>query len=214
MTASAETISARGAAPLPRQRRARLSAGLAAVAEAREHVRAAIRDWALPVSSDIAVLATWDLVTSLLTEGPGGADGTEGPAGSGSRAHGSPAEGRCGPFLYGTITPGMVTLGISGERGRLRVDAFDGRRYRGGTPGLAIVASLADDWGRYRTPGGRAAYFTLNFSIPFLAEIHDAVSSDAAILGLADNSKKRSLFAVADQADQPERPAPADTSAD
>jgi len=211
MTASAEKISARGAMPLPRQRRVRLSQGLAAVAEAREHVRVAIRDWALPVSPDIAVLATWDLVTSLLTEGPGGTDGTEGPAGSGGHAHGTRAEGRCGPFLYGTITPGMVTLGINGERGRLRVDAFDGRRYRWGTPGLAIVASLADDWGRYRTPGGRAAYFTLNFGIPFLTEILDAASSDVAAPPPADNSKKRPLAVVADQ---PERPAPADTSAD
>jgi len=211
MTASAGTISARGAAPLPRQRRVRLSQGLAAVAEAREHVRVAIRDWVLPVSPDIAVLATWDLVTSLLTEGPGGTDGTEGPAGSEDQAHGARPAGRCGPFLYGTITPGMVTLGINGERGRLRVDAFDGRRYRWGTPGLAIVASLADDWGRYRTPGGRAAYFTLNFGIPFLAEIHDAVSSDAPAATTADNSNKRMLRLVADQ---PERPAPADTSAD
>ena len=138
MTASAETI------PVAlRQRRYRLSPGLAAVAEARDRVRAAIRDWDLPVSADIAVLATWDLVTSLLTEGPGGADGTEGPAG-----------------------PGTVTLGISGSDDRLRVDAYDGRRYRWGTPGLAIVAGLADGWGRYRTPGGRAAYFCLAFSSP------------------------------------------------
>ena len=211
MTASAETILPRGAEPLPRQRRVRLSQGLAAVAEAREHVRSAIRDWALPVSADIAVLATWDLVTSLLTEGPGGTDGTEGPAGSGGHAHGTRAEGQCGPFLYGTITPGMVTLGINAERGRLRVDGFDGRRYHWGTPGLAIVASLADDWGRYRTPAGRAAYFTLNFGIPFLAEIHDAASGGATTAAAADNSKKRLLALVADQ---PERPAPADTSAD
>jgi hypothetical protein len=211
MTASAETISSRKPVPLPRQRRVRLSQGLAAVAEAREHVRAAIRDWDLAVSADIAVLATWDLVTSLLTEGPGGADGTEGPAGSGNRGHGSSPEGRVGPFLYGTITPGMVTLGINAERGRLRVDAFDGRRYRWGTPGLAIVASLADDWGRYRTPAGRAAYFTLNFGIPFFAEIHDAVASEAGTPDGDDNSKKRMLTVVADQ---PERPAPADTSAD
>jgi hypothetical protein len=146
MTASAETIQARVAAPALRQRRYRLTPGLAAVAEAREHVRAAIGDWGLPVSADIAVLATWDLVTSLLTEGPGGADGTEGPAG-----------------------PGTVTLGISGSHGRLRVDAYDGRHYRWGTPGLAIVASLAADWGRYRTPGGRAAYFCLAFSPPGLS---------------------------------------------
>jgi hypothetical protein len=211
VTALAETISTRGPVPLPRHRRVRLSQGLAAVAEAREHVRAAVHDWGLPVSSDIAVLATWDLVTSLLTEGPGGADGTEGPAGSINRAQGGPAEGRFGPFLYGTVTPGMVTLGISGERGRLRVDAFDGRRFRWGTPGLAIVASLADDWGRYRTPAGRAAYFTLNFGIPFFAEIHDAAASDAELLQSSDNSKKRPLTVVPDQ---PERPASADTSAD
>jgi hypothetical protein len=211
MTASAETISARGPMPLPRQRRVRLSQGLAAVAEAREHGRAAIRDWELPVSPDIAVLATWDLVTSLLTEGPGGADGTEGPAGSRGSAHQAPAEGRCGPFLYGTITPGMVTLGISGERGRLRVDGYDGRRYRWGTPGLAIVASLADDWGRYRTPAGRAAYFTLNFGIPFFAEIHDAAAGAAGDAQSSDNSKKPLLAVVADQ---PERRPAADTSAD
>ena len=145
MTVSAETIPAHVPAPVLRQRRYRLSPGLAAVAEAREHARAAIRDWGLPVSPDIAVLATWDLVTSLLTEGPGGADGTEGPAG-----------------------PGAVTLGISGLDGRLRIDAYDGRRYRWGTPGLASVASLADGWGRYRTPGGRAAYFCLDFSSPIV----------------------------------------------
>jgi hypothetical protein len=143
MTASAETIPARVPGPALRQRRYRLSPGLAAVGEAREHVRAAIRDWGLPVSADIAVLATWDMVTSLLTEGPGGADGTEGPAG-----------------------PRAVTLGIRGSHGRLRVDAYDGHRYRWGTPGLAIVASMTDDWGRYRTPGGRAAYFCLAFPPP------------------------------------------------
>jgi hypothetical protein len=105
----------------------------------------------------------------------------------------------------------MVTLGISGERGRLRVDAFDGRRYLWGTPGLAIVASLADDWGRYRTPAGRAAYFSLSFAIPFLVEIHDAATSGAGAPDIHANSKKRRLAVVADQ---PERPAPADTSAD
>ena len=173
MTASAETIP-----HALRQRRYRLATGLAAVAEARDRVRVAIRDWDLPVSADVAVLATWDLVTSLLTEGPGGADGTEGPAGPGERAPQACAHA-VGPCLYGPVTPGMMTLGISAARGRLRVDAYDGRRYRYGTPGLAIVASLADDWGRYRTPGGRAAYFTLRFGIPFFSEIHDAAANVA-----------------------------------
>jgi len=161
-----------------RQRRYRLAPGLAAVAEARDRVRVAISDWDLPVPADVAVLATWDLVTSLLTEGPGGADGTERPAGPGEHDQEACAHA-VGPCLYGTVTPGMVTLGISAARGRLRVDAYDGRRYRYGTPGLAIVASLADDWGRYRTPGGRAAYFTLRFGIPFYAEIHDGAACAA-----------------------------------
>ena len=155
---TAETIPGRVPAAdilRPLQRRHRLPTGLAAVAEARERVRAAIRDWELPVNADIAVLATWDLVTSFITEGPGGADGTEIPAG--------PAEPERAQRVR---TPGTVTLGISGTRGKLRVDAYDGRSYRWGTPGLAIVASLADDWGRYRTPSGRAAYFTLLFAIP------------------------------------------------
>jgi hypothetical protein len=163
-----------------RQRRYRLAPGLAAVAEARDRVRMAISDWDLPVPSDVAVLATWDLVTSLLTEGPGGADGTESPAGPDERAQEACAHA-VGPCLYGPVTPGMVTLGISAERGRLRVDAYDGRRYRYGTPGLAIVASLADDWGRYRTPGGRAAYFTLRFGIPFFSEISGAAAAAAAL---------------------------------
>ena len=183
MTASAEAIPARVPVPVLRQRRYRLPDGLAAVAAARDNVRAAIRDWGLPVSADIAVLATWDLVTSLLTEGPGGADGTEGPAGSGDRERHRRREGLCGPLLYGPVTPGMVRLGISGERGRLRVDAYDGHRSQWGAPGLAIAASLADDWGRYQTPGGRAAYFALNFAIPFYAEIRGAAE--------ADNSKMR-----------------------
>jgi hypothetical protein len=206
MTASAETFASRVPVPLPRQRRVRLSQGLSAVAEARDHVRAAIRGWDLPVSADIAVLATWDLVTSLLTEGPGGADGTEGPAGSMDRERGTPGRGPCGPFLYGTITPGMVSLGISGERGRLRVDAYDGRRHLWGTPGLAIVASLADDWGRYRTPAGRAAYFTLNYGIP---DVTDTVRTAQA--QSADNSKAHSLSVVPGQ---DVFPGPADTSAD
>jgi hypothetical protein len=197
MTASAETI------PVAlRQRRYRLSPGLAAAGEARDRVRAVIRDWGLPVSADIAVLATWDLVTSLLTEGPGGADGTESPAGPGARGQ----QGRAhaiGPCLYGPVTPGTATLGISAEYGRLRVDAYDGRPYRYGTPGLAIVASLADDWGRYRTPGGRAAYFTLKFGIPFFAQISGAAAGIGLPGGLAGLPARVPL-----------RLLPADTSAD
>jgi hypothetical protein len=101
----------------------------------------------------MAVLLTWDLVTSVTTEGSGGANGTEGPAGPGpgaARAGGGPATG------------GFLSLGISARRCLLRVDVYDGRRALPAR-GYEIVAGLADDWGIYRTPAGRAVYFTLRF---------------------------------------------------
>jgi hypothetical protein len=30
--------------------------------------------------------------------------------------------------------------------------------------GLKLVASLSDEWGYYRTPAGKAVYFTMRFS--------------------------------------------------
>jgi hypothetical protein len=128
-------------------RRLRLSPGPAAVGQARARVRAAVRDWQLPVSEGMAVLLTWDLVTSVTTEGPGGANGTEGPAGPGVAQAGG----------------GFLSLGISAWRGMLRVDVYDGRRSLPAR-GYEIVASLADDWGIYRTPAGRAVFFRLAFT--------------------------------------------------
>jgi hypothetical protein len=139
-------------------RRFRLTAGPDAVTQARAHVRAAVRDWGLPVSENMAVLLTWHLVTSVTSEGPGGANGTEGPAGSGD----SRAERDSGADAAGGAAA-VVTLGISCSRGALRVDVYDGRRSLP-SRGYEIVASMADDWGIYRTPAGRAVYFTLAFT--------------------------------------------------
>ena len=67
----------------------------------------------------------------------------------------------------------MVTLVVSCSRDQVRVDVHDtscvlpemadvpadaesGR-------GLHLVASLAHEWGYYRTPAGKAVYFTLAF---------------------------------------------------
>src|SRR5260370_32345864 len=47
-------------------RRVRLTAELAAVAEARGQVRAALRAWQAPVDADVAVLLTSDLVTHVI----------------------------------------------------------------------------------------------------------------------------------------------------
>ena len=123
-----------------RRRHVRLATGPAAAAEARSQVRAAIFTWDVPVDEDVAVLLTSELVTNAVRNEAGRA----------------------------------VTLAIACSRGQLRVDVFDsscslpvvldapadaetGR-------GLMLVATLAADWGCYRTPAGKAVYFTLAFA--------------------------------------------------
>jgi len=121
------------------QCRVRLAAGPAAAGEARGQVRAAIRDWGLPVDQDVAVLLASELVTNAVMHETG-------------------------------VT---VTLGIRCGRGRLRVDVYDtspsfpvvtvaaGDAEAG--RGLMLVEALAAEWGFYRTPAGKAVYFTLLF---------------------------------------------------
>jgi anti-sigma regulatory factor (Ser/Thr protein kinase) len=121
------------------RRRVPLTAGLGAAGEARGEVRAAISLWDVPVDLDVAVLLTSELVTNAITHEVSGA----------------------------------VLLVISCSGGELRVDVHDtscdlpvvvdapadaetGR-------GLMLVAALSDDWGFYRTPAGKAVYFTLAF---------------------------------------------------
>jgi hypothetical protein len=120
-----------------RQFRVRLTREPAAAAQARRHVRAVVTGWKIPVDPDIAVLLTSDLVTSAIVHGDGE----------------------------------TVTLAVRCSSGRLRVDVYDGSRDRpaGGPvtppagPGLALVAMLSTAWGCFRTPAGRAVYFTLAF---------------------------------------------------
>ena len=120
-----------------RQFRVRLTREPAAAAEARGHVRAVVAAWKIPVDPDIAVLLTSDLVTSAIVHGGGE----------------------------------TITLAVRCSRGRLRVDVYDGSRDLppGGPatppagPGLALVAVLSTAWGSFRTPAGKAVYFTLAF---------------------------------------------------
>ena len=117
--------------------RFRLTASPAAASEARGQVRAAIRAWEIPVDPDIAVLLTSELVTNAITHQPGR----------------------------------TITVAIICSPGQLRVDVHDtscappvlapapvdaetGR-------GLMLVDTLSDEWGTYRTPAGKAVYFTL-----------------------------------------------------
>lgn len=121
------------------QRRVRLARKPAAVAEARGQVRAALCCWRAPVDPDIAVLLASDLVTMVVRYGEGA----------------------------------TVTLAIRCSHRGLRVDVYDASRAR--PPAMdapadteagrwmALVAALADEWGAFRTPAGRALYFTLAF---------------------------------------------------
>jgi anti-sigma regulatory factor (Ser/Thr protein kinase) len=125
--------------------RVRLTAGPAAAGEARSHVREAIGAWDVPVDSSVAILLTSELVTNAIRHEAGQ----------------------------------TITLAVARLRGQLRVDVHDssyswpvvleasadaeaGR-------GLMLVATLSDEWGFYRTPAGKAVYFTLAFA-PDVAE--------------------------------------------
>lgn len=135
-------------------RRVRLAAVPTAAAAGRGQVLAAIRSWTVPVDADVAVLLTSELVTNAVRHEENG----------------------------------TVTLAIRCDRGRLRVEVHDTScampvppaneadeankaDKTGGADnaeaeagrGLMLVASLATDWGFYRTPAGKAVYFTLKF---------------------------------------------------
>jgi anti-sigma regulatory factor (Ser/Thr protein kinase) len=120
-------------------RRVPLAAGPTAAAEARGEVREAICAWDVPVDPSVAVLLTSELVTNAIRHETGE----------------------------------TVTLAVDCSQGQLRVDVHDSS---GDIPvvldapgdaetgrGLMLVATLSDEWGFYRTPAGKAVYFTLAF---------------------------------------------------
>jgi len=121
-----------------RPRRISLAARPAAAAKARSQVRAAICAWHVPVDPTVAALLTSELVTNAITHETGE----------------------------------TITMTITCVCDQLRVDVHDtscalpapvdapadaevGR-------GLMLVSSLATSWGFYRTPAGKAVYFTLS----------------------------------------------------
>ena len=119
--------------------RARLTTGPAAAAEARSQVRAAIRAWDIPVDPDVAVLLASELVTNAIGHEAGE----------------------------------TIVLAITCSFGQLRVDVHDTSRMlpvlvdapvdAEAGRGLMLVATLSAMWGIYRTPAGKAVYFTLAF---------------------------------------------------
>jgi len=122
------------------QRRVRLARQPSAAAEARSQIRAVLRAWKVPVDHDIAILLASDLVTNAIIYGDGE----------------------------------TVTLAIRCSRGQLRIDVYDQSRYLPACAdepagadtgrGLVLVAALSADWGSFRTPAGKAMYFTLAFT--------------------------------------------------
>ena len=132
----------------------RLAQRLSAVAAARTEVEAAICAWCVPVDPDVAILLTSELVTNAVTHA------TVSPRLNRRAARrGFAAE--------------AVLLVIAADEAGLRVDVHDGSGdlpVLGDCPaeadaetgrGLLLVTSLSAEWGFYRTPGGKAVYFTL-----------------------------------------------------
>jgi len=117
------------------QRRILMTRRPAAAAEARGQVRAIIGAWELPVDPDIAVLLTSDLVTHAIVS-------------------------------WDSET---ITLAVRCSRDQLRVDVYDTSLPlpmavdEQARAGLALVASLAAEWGSFLTFTGKAMYFALAF---------------------------------------------------
>src|ERR1700727_2327732 len=114
-----------------------LTAGPAAAAEARGQVRAAICTWGVPVDPDVAFLLTSELVTNAIRHEAGESvvlDVTS-----------------SGDELRVDVHDTSCCLPMPGDA---PVDAETGR-------GLMLVNTLSTEWGSYRTPAGKAVYFTL-----------------------------------------------------
>ena len=122
-----------------RLRRVPVATGLAAVSGARAEVRRIVSAWHVPVDPDVVALLTSELVTNAI------------------RHEASPA----------------VRVAVRCSSGQLRVEVHDSSRDMPAPAdapadsengrGLIIIAALADEWGFYPTPRGKAVYFTLVF---------------------------------------------------
>lgn len=117
--------------------RIRLTAGPAAAAEARSHVRAAIRASDVPVDRDDAVLLTSELVTNAIRH----------EAGETITLAVNYSSGQLRVDVHDTSRSLPAAVAAPG-------DAETGR-------GLMLVATLSAEWGFYRTSAGKAVYFTL-----------------------------------------------------
>ncbi|MDR2987005.1 MAG: ATP-binding protein [Nocardiopsaceae bacterium] len=114
-----------------------LHAHPSAAAEARGYVQAAIRAWGVPVDPYVAALLTSELVTNAIRH----------ETGEKVKLFVSCSCGHLRVYVHDSSRTWPVPLNAP-------IDAEAGR-------GLTLVASLSTDWGVYRTPSGKAVYFTL-----------------------------------------------------
>ena len=135
--------------PLPvsqHQCRIPLMADLAAAAGARAVVEDCIRAWRVPVDADAAVLLTSELVTNAVT-------------------HGSPSA--AGTFVLLTVAWDAAGLRVDVHDGSAELPVLDESVLEEASAeaetgrGLLLVTALSAEWGFYRTPAGKAVYFTL-----------------------------------------------------
>ena len=114
-----------------------LTAAPTAPCIARGQVQATIAAWDIPVDTSVAILLTSELVTNAVMH-------------------------EAGETINLVITYGYGQLGVDVHDTSCELpvpvdgppDAETGR-------GLVLVASLSSSWGYYRTPTGKAVYFTL-----------------------------------------------------
>ena len=116
-----------------------LTAGPAAAAEARALVKDAIRAWDVPVDPQVAELLTSELVTNAIRHEKGDT----------IKLFITCSCGHLRVYVHDTSRTPPVPIDAP-------ADAETGR-------GLMLVANLSTDWGHYRTPTGKAVYFTLAF---------------------------------------------------
>jgi len=126
-------------AAVQRPLRTCLEAAPTAPGDARNLVMAAVSDWNVPVDPHVAALLTSELVTNAIRHEKGDT----------IKLFVTSSCGHLRVYVHDTSRSAPVPLDAP-------VDAEAGR-------GLMLVASLSTDWGHYRTPAGKAVYFTLAF---------------------------------------------------
>ena len=114
-----------------------LTAGPTAPGIARGQVRATIAAWDIPVDTSVAILLTSELVTNAVMH----------EAGQAIKLVITCGYGQLGVDVHDTSPE--LPVPVDGPP-----DAETGR-------GLVLVAGLSSSWGYYRTPAGKAVYFTL-----------------------------------------------------